>query len=211
MPTYNPLVPSGTVPLNEDYQNLQDNFNEANIVMGVDHLPFDNNTVQKGYHKSIHLTPLSTTATNPPDNQPINGYTATVGYGQVLSAQINDSINTDEALYFLTGGNRLMQLTRNFLPVISSNGYSFIAGGLIVQWGVINSLTFGTVTFSSANIAFPNNCFGVWTQVFSSGGTLSANQAGINVKVNSKLSFTWAFNGGSSSNLNGFYWVAIGN
>ncbi len=51
MPVYNPLVPTGTVNLNVDYQNLQGNFEQANIVYGTDHYPFDNATAgEQGFH-----------------------------------------------------------------------------------------------------------------------------------------------------------------
>jgi|SRR5579863_434939 len=206
MPTYNPLVPTGTVPLNVDYQNLQDNFNQANVVMGVDHLPFDNATAQKGYHTPIHMVPVSTIATNMPNNQPIVGYTATPGYGQLLSAQINDGINADEALYFLTGGNRLIQLTRNFVPVASGNGYTMLPGGIILQWGVVG-FTSGdpVVTFP---LPFPNDVFSVQVtrqhDASNPGSSYSfwvennVNKTKFNIINND--SHTWAYN-----------WVAIGN
>lgn len=219
MPTYNPLVPSGTIPLNQDYQNLQDNFNQANVVMGVDHLPFDNATAQTGYHTAIHLVPVSTIVTNPPKNQPIIGYTATPGYGQVISAQIDDGINTDEALFYLTGGNRLIQLTRNFVPVANTNGYTMLPGGLILLWGFLNGShagffaggDTGTITFASSNIAFPNSCFSVWLQ----GGYVNPTPTGvINFSVRtasiSKTKFDWAFVG-SSGAYNTMIWVALGN
>lgn len=51
MPLYQPLIPTGTVDLDEDYQNIQDNFNQANVVYGEDHFPFDNATVgEQGFH-----------------------------------------------------------------------------------------------------------------------------------------------------------------
>lgn len=51
MPLYQPLIPSGTVDLDVDYQNIQDNFNQANVVYGTDHFPLDNATVgQQGFH-----------------------------------------------------------------------------------------------------------------------------------------------------------------
>ena len=55
MPVYQPLIPSGTVDLDVDYQNIQDNFNQANIVYGIDHYPFDNNTGNEGFHNQVTL------------------------------------------------------------------------------------------------------------------------------------------------------------
>ena len=56
MPVYRPLIPTGTVKLDVDYQNVQDNFNQANVVYGTDHYPLDNATAgQIGFHKRITL------------------------------------------------------------------------------------------------------------------------------------------------------------
>lgn len=213
--TYQPGVPTGSVPLNQDYLNLQANFTQINSQFLVDHVPLTSTsgTPPNGYHTDIHLVPVSTTASNPPNNQPINGYTATSGYGQIFNAQINDGINTDEALFFLSGGNRLMQLTRNFVPVTANNGYTFLPGGLILQWGQVTSTasSFQTLTFATNNIAFPNNCFAVFTQIYGS-GTVAGGTGTIDIRKStvSKTSFQWAMVT-SSSQYSGFYWVAIGN
>jgi len=221
MPTYQPLIPTGSVPLNIDYQNIQGNFLVLNTVYGTDHVAYDQ-SVNPGYHNAIHLVPVSTKASNPPNNQPINGYTATPGFGQVFSAEINDGFSSgDTALYFLTGGNRLLQLTRNFTPVAASNGYTMLTGGFVLQWGVVNgsnagkfnSGDTGTVTFSSSNLAFPNNCFMIWTQpLFTNASTpTSTHPATVGVNQNfSRLSFNWKFFTQSSSYTQ-FFWIALGN
>ena len=56
MPIYRPLIPTGTVNLDEDYQNLQDNFNQANVVYGTDHYPLDNAVAgQEGFHDKVTM------------------------------------------------------------------------------------------------------------------------------------------------------------
>lgn len=56
MPLYNPLIPTGTVKLSVDYQNLQGNFEQSNIVYGEDHYPFDNATVgEQGFHDKVTM------------------------------------------------------------------------------------------------------------------------------------------------------------
>lgn len=56
MPVYQPLIPTGTVNLDEDYQNLQGNFEQANIVYGEDHFAFDNATVgEQGFHDKVTM------------------------------------------------------------------------------------------------------------------------------------------------------------
>src|SRR6185312_9486388 len=67
MPVYNPLVPTGAVNLDVDYQNLQGNFEQANIVYGTDHYPFDNATPNQGFHNLVTTPPI---VNNPPDGLP---------------------------------------------------------------------------------------------------------------------------------------------
>jgi hypothetical protein len=155
MPTYNPLIPSGTVNLDEDYKNIRDNFNQANIVINVDHVPFDNTTLQVGYHKDIHFNPVSTTVTNAPNNyvtatQFPQGVPATVaGIGQLFSSSVNDGIGVvDTGLYWLTGAGKQVALTRNFVPSHAASGRTFLPGGLILQWKTVTSLVSGTTPFT---------------------------------------------------------------
>src|ERR1700721_1762511 len=160
MSTYQPNIPTGTVDLDIDYTNIQGNFNQLNVQFGVDHIPLNNTTGTfpsglNGIHTNIHFNPFSTTTSTGTNNYPVTpsggvfapGQTVlpspTGGFGQLLSCQVNDGINTDEALYFLTGGGRPMQLTRNFQPAVGTNmdfpenGYTFLPGGFIIQWGTV--------------------------------------------------------------------------
>jgi hypothetical protein len=147
MPNYQPNVPTGLVDLDVDYAALQGNFQAANTSFGVDHVAFDNTTAQNGYHEDIHFNPESTTATNAPNNyvagtQYPQGIPATVaGIGQLFSSSVNDAINTDTGLYWLTGGGRQIALTRNLVPILAADGVTFLPGGLILQWGTGTSST----------------------------------------------------------------------
>lgn len=212
MSAYQPGIPTGTVNLDVDYQNIQANFQQLDTTFAVDHVTFSNATAQNGYHQSVHLNPVSTTSTNPPNNQPVVSPVAVAGIGQLFSSEINDGINADSALYFLTGDNRLMQLTRNFVPVSASNGYTFFPGGLIVQWGQVTSTasSFQTLTFATNNIAFPNNCFSVWTQPYGS-SSVPGSQATVEIRKStiSATSFDWVFVTNSGA-YTGFFWIALG-
>ncbi len=204
--SYQPGIPTGTVPLNQDYLNLQQNFTQINTQFLVDHVPLTSTsgTPPNGYHEAIHMVPVSTTASNPPNNQPINGYTATAGYGQLFSAQIYDGINTDTAFYLLTGGNRLLQMTRNFVPVATNNGSTFLPGGLIMQWA--------TATYSSGSVVvFPQpmtSCFSV-VATFADATT----QGFIGIVSQSGVGFTFKLrNSSNNSDLTSrpVNWIAIG-
>lgn len=207
MSTYQPGIPTGTVDLDVDYLNIQKNFTQLDTTFGVDHVTFSNQTPQNGYHAVIRFNPFSTTATNPPNNQPVAAPPTISGYGQLFSSQINDGINTDTALYFKTGGGRLQQLTRNFVPVGSGNGYTFLPGGLILQWGVVNSPgQSGSVAFNASNINFTSACFNVQMTIRRDGST-----SAFGIYLNgapTTTGFSYIGNGGSSNNA--IYWVAIG-
>jgi hypothetical protein len=113
--TYQPGIPTGSVPLNQDYLNIQNNFTQLNTQWQVDHVPLTSTSGSppNGYHKSIHFVPQST-----PSN--------VAGYSQLWSNTQNDGINTDQTLFYQTGtGNRNIQLTRNIAPKAASNGYSY--------------------------------------------------------------------------------------
>lgn len=218
MATYQPGIPTGTVDLDVDYLNIQGNFTQANVVFGVDHVPFDNTTKEKGYHEDIHFNPESTTVTNPPNNyvaasQYPQGIPSIVaGIGQLFSSAVTDGSSTDTGLYWLSGNGLKVALTRNFQPAALANGYTFLPGGIILQWGLKtitpNSwpTTDQTLTFAPSNKNFPNACLAVFT-TFRSNST-SGGDIGINSI--STTNFHWQFGGSSSASYSGFYWVAIG-
>ncbi len=219
MSAYQPGIPTGTVPLNEDYINLQNNFQQLDTSFGVDHVKFSV-AANFGYHTDVHLIPVSTIATNPVDgNYPISHGTtppsepdATPGFGQVFCAQSSDGLDTDEILYYLSGGDKLVQLTRNFVPLIASNGYTFVSGGLMIQWGFVSVPVSATaiVNFATANKNFPANCFAVFTTITDNSASPSVPGT-VSVSLVTPTSFKYTANYSTSTKYNGFYWLAIGN
>lgn len=213
MSTYQPNIPTGTINLDVDYQNLRGNFQQLDTSFGIDHLPFSDQTAQNGYHTSIHLDPISTTTSNPPNNQPVVPPATTAGIGQVFSSEINDGISIDNALYFLTGNGLLSQLTRNFLPSANANGYTYLPGGIMLQWGQVTGLSGSwpggnqPLLFATGNINFSSNCFAVFTTFI---GPTSSSTGDICIVSKSNLNFVWNFTGSSSAAFSGFYWLALG-
>lgn len=216
--SYQPGVPTGSIPLNVDYKNLQQNFTQINNQWLVDHVPLTSTSgvPPNGYHTSVHLNPISTTGTNPPTNYPPALPPNTSGICQLFSAQTNDGINTDQTLYFLTGLNRLMQLTRNFTPTVGangsfpSNGYTFIPGGFILQWGSVAATSSNpTVTFTAAGgIAFSSAIYNVQvTRQHSSASPGSTFGYWVNTSGISTTGFQIINNDGHTWSYN---WWAIG-
>lgn len=213
MTTYQPGIPTGTVNLDVDYQNIQNNFQQLDTTYGTDHIAYSQ-AENNGYHNIIRLVPNSAPA-------PITGI------GQILNNITNDNINTDTALYYLTAANRLILFTRNFAPGINSNGSTFLPGGLILRWGFVDGThasapanhfvggDTGTVNFATVspnNPAFPTACFSVWTSLSFTAGSppASSTNGTVSVQTNfSGASFNWSYNGTSASYTR-FFWYAIG-
>ncbi len=207
MPTYNPGIPTGTVPLNLDYQNIQNNFTQLNTLYNTDHVPLTDTTALKGYHQTIHSVPFSTTSSNPPNNQPVAKPTSVAGVSEIFTAIITDGINTASALYFQTDTGLLMQLTRNFVPVAAATGKTFLPGGLILQWGTVAATNSSpTVTFP---LAFPANCFNVSITRMHSSSSPGSNSYWLEFSSPlSKTSFKIINDDGHTWS---YLWTAIGN
>lgn len=223
MSSYQPNIPTGTVDLDQDYLNIQHNFQQLDTSFGINHIPFSVDTLDSpaGYHTEINFVPFSTTTTNPPNNNPPVVPAATAGFGQIYSAEVNDGYNTDTNLFYKTGANRNYQLTTNFTPAKGSSsanaGYTFLPGGIVMQWGVVNgSTTFtdgqtGTVLFVTNNINFATKLVMVQATLEYNGSapsgraTVALDQASF-----STTGFDWQVLTGGSGSYTRFNWLAIG-
>ncbi len=199
---YQPNIPSGIIPLNQDFNNLRGNFQSINTQFLVDHVPLTDTsgTPPNGYHTVLHLVPFATNPPTAPPNYPVvagvNGPTATVGYGQLFDVTVDDGRTTDQSLYYLSGGNRLTQLTRNIQPLAARPGYTFLPGGLLLQWGVTVSSGTGVITFPIAFTA------GTFLPVVTLG---PASGPGVTLVVSTSAA-SFVIN---QVNI-GTYWMAIG-
>lgn len=190
---YQPLIPTGSVGLNLDYKNIQKNFQQLNTTFGKDHTTFDDQTTNNGYHKVVHMIAQIGTP----------GVVA--GSGELYTRTVNDGINDDTELLYQTAGGKIIQLTRNFDPVASANGYTMLPGGLILQWGEISPTSLETVPISF-NITFPSTVFNIQITAFRS--TSSDNPSFFLISPTLTTGFSIKNNSGASF---GYGWVAIGN
>ena len=105
------------------------------------------------------------------------------------------------------GNFQLTGSAANNNPNAAANGYSFLPGGLLIQWGTFNfGAAAGTLLFATANINFPNNCFNVQATLFTQLG-IQVNS--INVGTFTVNGFNYQRIGGGGPT--GFNWIAIGN
>ena len=201
MTLYQPGVPTGFINLDQDYQNLQNNFTQLDTTFKVDHIPLTQ-APNNGFHIPIHLV----------DNAGSTPSKVT-GTGILWNNTVTFNGNTDEALFFRgnTGGSaNITQITAPYGFSAAQNGYVFIPGGIIMQWGFINSTasTFTPLLFATSNINFPSSCIFITTQPY---GTLASSQATVEIQDStvSNLGFSWAFVT-NSNKYSGFYWMALG-
>lgn len=212
IPTYRSGFPQDGSSLGSTKAQIRANLDGTFQTLAIDHI--DNNgspgSQPPGYHKTIHMVP------RPGNPAPI----ATIG--QLYTRTIT-SVATDTALFFESGGGLVSQLTMNIAPSANPNGYTYLPGGILLQWGVVNGLhgsnghfndgDASTVTFATANIAFPTTCFGVWTNLLYNTNTGSVPSGTGNVSYNqftlSRTKFDWVISTSSSQYVQ-FFWVAIG-
>jgi hypothetical protein len=208
IPPYNQGYPPDGSSLGQTKTTIRNNLDGTFLTLGIDHI---NNNGQPGaqpagYHNVARWVPK---AGNP---------VAIAGYGQLYSR----TVSGDQQLFWETGNGVVSQITSGVAPVAGANGRTTFPGGLILQWGFVNGTHGGgsfnggdtnTVTFATTGIAFPSNCFNIWTQPFYPVGNPpgNASTATIAVATNfTRLAFTWTFCTVSASYTR-FFWFAIGN
>lgn len=198
IPTYTPGYPPDGSSLGQTKATIRNNLDGTFETVGVDHINNNGQPGSKpaGYHNVVHMVPQGSDPG------------AVTGYGQLYSKTIND-VTSDQALFWETGAGLIAQLTTNLTPVAAVSGYTFLPGGLILQWGTVSSTTSGDVTFATNNIEFPSNCFVIWTQPFYSTPTPNGS-ATVGLRTITNASFHWNFISNSGS-WNGFFWIALGN
>jgi chloramphenicol O-acetyltransferase len=119
------------------------------------------------------------------------------------------SFSTDTQLFTKTGQGVVSQLTG---VEAVAEGYVWVSG-ILIQWGAIPNLAFGTITFKDiANrpqgIPFPTAIFTVVAGLKSNGA--SALPASVGVQNLSLTGFNFRSTGFSATWV-GAYWIAIGN
>ena len=199
IPTFTPGYPPDGASLGQTKATIRNNLDGTFDTLGIDHV--NNNgqpgTNPAGYHTVIHSVPQ---AGDP---------AAITGYGQLYSKNVTSiPPNSDTALFWETSAGLIQQLTVNLTPKLAENGYSFLPGGLIFQWG-IKTVAVNTTTpllFATDNINFPNACFNVNI----TGIRTNSGGDGIFLLAASIGPMGFTFRNGSGS-ITQAYWTAIGN
>lgn len=183
----------------QDVNDMQINCNSVEDIWDEDHFGFNDNN--GGFHQQVSLL-----------NQAAPGIPA--GLSGVLYADANGG-NSWPIWQNALGS---FQITGSASPnnpsVGGANGWTFLPGGFILQWGTtpVGAIS-GSVLFNAANIDFPANCYNVQaTPIFitASPPLTPTNQATVSVDALTTTGFNWRFNQ-NTFHWNGFFWIAIGN
>lgn len=151
--TFNPNIPAGSQTISSTTLPIQTNFSTSNTNFGVDHVDFTNTPPPGGNGGRHNTVTLVQQAADP----------TAVSTSPILYCKSTTSNTVNNDIYFRRASNdssSIVQLTTTKVnPTASVSGYSFLPGGIIVQWGTNAAATDGGTT--NFPIAFPNNCFNV--------------------------------------------------
>lgn len=198
IPAFTQGYPLDGSSLGQTKSTIRDNLDGTFLTLAVDHI---NNNGQPGpnpagYHNVIHVVSQGA------DPSPV------ASYGQLYSKVTNPGspLISDTSLFWETATGLIQQLTTNLTPTAVSitNGYTFLPGGIIIQWGAKSAPgQSGSVTF---NVTFPNNCFSVMLTQRRDG---SSSTQGMYLN-GAPTASAFSYNGSTSSDT-ALYWLAIGN
>ncbi len=206
MSLFNPLVPTGLVKLDTDYKNLQNNFQQLDTSFGVNHVKFSV-TPNNGKHRFVEMPSLGPDPSLP---FPLVGTEGTIFTNSVTRSAVTHS----ELFYIPDGTGQSYQLTQTisakFATFATNPGWTFLPGGLILNYGSVNIGSTGSafpVLFSAPFTSIP---FSVTLGFNSSqGNSPGANSAFIKdgTLTISGFSLTTSSSGGS---LTPIFYMAIG-
>jgi hypothetical protein len=184
---YNNTVPATNDRPAADQPLMLQNTQSINSIINVDHYSFGQGpSTNDGIHKQA--TMLAGSAPSLPAGN----------YGAYFSNLV--SANAWPAWTNSAGTFNLMQAA----PVASANGYIYLPGSILMQWGDFNPNSSTSVSF---NIAFPNNVWNI--QLTGSASNNSSFRNGVSTGTVTLSGFTWQ--GTVDSHWTPIYWLAIGN
>ena len=136
MSTFQPGIPLPNDRLSKSQQDLLGNNRQLDTSFGINHYAFSDASTNNGMHKVCQLVEQ-----NPAPAQPVGG--TDILYTFVTPQPLGE-------LFFRRGGvsNPIQMTSGNILD--ATNGYTFLPGGLLLQWGQTASLTVNFPTPFSA-------------------------------------------------------------
>jgi hypothetical protein len=207
-------IPDGPHNPSADQGPMKTNTNSIDTLLAVDHYSFNDNN--GGYHDIIHFPRRS------PSNDPAT--IALIGQEYTKTVIPTGGV-ADEQLFYKSALGIITQLTGPNAALASENGYMWLPGGILVQWGFKNGNHGAdnhfeggdtrTVTFSTLNIPFPNTCFGASVTPYyitTGGNTFNTSSFTLSVNYTSMSATSFQFHVVTDSqSIVKVFWIAIGN
>lgn len=176
------LIPNAGQSLGETRDGIKENFTTIQTAFQVDHVAYD--AAGEGYHSKVNF---------PQGTAPTVAADSVVMYAKDTNSRptifMRQENNGDEIQ--LSGPT----------PSIGTNGYTFLPGGLLLQWGVSSS------TASNTSITFPV----AFTTLYSLNVTTRASNLNASFhKIQSQGNTSFTVINSTATIVLGFYWMAIG-
>lgn len=184
--TYVPNMPNASDIPSVSQAQLKINFQKLYSSFAINHEALDAAAALVGKHRFCTLTPQGA--------GPATLATEIALYSKSLGGNYN-------LFYRRQGSGTEIPLTGPVDPLAAANGYTFLPGGLFIQWGTVASIP----ATSSAVIAFPTNFTTAYSVVTQKLGGNGANDGAVSAL--GAGSFTLYNN---SSVARAYYWIAIG-
>ncbi len=166
--TYTQDIPDPPSSPSVDVPNMKVNTNSVRTIWTRDHFTFESDNA--GLHNRVQLVEINTTLP--------------VGLRNVGSGTLFTKISPNPLegnLFFLRNGSAsAIQMTGPLSPLAAGNGYTFLPGGFLMQWGTFNpGIVVGNNPISF-NITFPNNVYNIMISAINASATivLTINPAG---------------------------------
>jgi hypothetical protein len=196
---YNTQIPATNDDPGFDQPLMQINNLSTSNLISVDHVGFVNDV--GGAHTRVQL-----------QNIPNSGGVPVGGYGVGFQTLFSDVINSQGEILMQRGVDARIQLTGPYSPSAVANGYTFLPGGLLLQWGTVIGVanTTHVFNFNSFNISFPSACFVVLPTPIAIGSSVTS-QATISCYAFTENNFSWVYNKTTGASWLSFNWIAIGN
>ena len=195
--SFTPSIPQSGQTLGQTQQSVQNNFTNYNNVVSQDHVS-PNSTGQGKHNKSTYKEQGS---------DPVTIADELAAYAKAVSGISQLFLRPESA-------GTPVQMSRldtgaSTANADNSNGWTFLPGGLIFQWGYgqfAGTASAVIITFATSNISFPNYCYGVWPIGIGFSNVFAVDSV-------TKLGFTAdrypATGSGIGADQN-FYWIALG-
>jgi len=195
--TYTQGIPNTPNNPSNDQPIMKVNNDSNFAIWPIDHYGFNDNN--GGKHKYIRI--------------PTNAAPASTGLQEILLLNAAGGTGPGGFQLHYLGPNKLVpgnlvQLTRNEKPVNSGQGFSWLPGGLLIQWGIVNNPGFtGNVVFPTPFTA-PTPPYSIVMTMITATVTATPIVVIKQTVPPTNVSFTYTCNDNTASNS--FYWMAIG-